>query len=40
MAGMPEADEQRLDALLVEQRVFAPSPEFVAHANAADPELY
>ena len=40
MAGMPEADEQRLDALLVEQRVFAPSPEFVAHANAADPEIY
>ena len=36
----PGGAEQRLDALLQEDRVFAPSPAFAAAANAADPGVY
>jgi acetyl-CoA synthetase len=30
----------QIDALLREDREFAPSPEFVAHAHVSDPDIY
>ncbi len=38
--GEARAAQQRLDALLQEDRVFAPAPGFARRANAADPAVY
>ena len=37
---MADAEQERLDALLHEERVFPPDPAFTAHANAADAAVY
>jgi hypothetical protein len=33
-------DQQAIEALANEQRIFAPSPQFVANSNAVDRSLY
>ncbi len=40
MSAVPEPEQQRLDALLVEKRLFPPTAEFSARANAHDPGIY